>query len=67
MNAEGRELALEQTGEFRTLADIDTVVFTQAAKRRRSICATSAAFIGVADTRRVLSRTTRGAMRVGSG
>jgi multidrug efflux pump len=31
VNAEGRELALEQTGEFRTLADIDTVVFTQAA------------------------------------
>src|SRR4030095_11633851 len=30
-NAEGRELALEQTGEFRTLADIDRVVFTQAA------------------------------------
>ena len=31
VNAEGRELALEQTGEFRTLADIDKVVFTQAA------------------------------------
>jgi multidrug efflux pump len=31
VNAEGRELMLEQTGEFRTLADIDTVVFTQAA------------------------------------
>jgi multidrug efflux pump subunit AcrB len=31
VNAEGRELALEQTGEFRTLADIDTTVFTQAA------------------------------------
>jgi multidrug efflux pump len=31
VNAEGRELALEQSGEFRTLADIDTVVFTQAA------------------------------------
>jgi multidrug efflux pump subunit AcrB len=31
VNAEGRELVLEQTGEFRTLADIDTVVFTQAA------------------------------------
>ena len=31
VNAEGRELALEQTGEFRTLADIDTAVFTQAA------------------------------------
>jgi multidrug efflux pump len=31
VNAEGRELALEQTGEFRTLADIDRVVFTQAA------------------------------------
>jgi multidrug efflux pump subunit AcrB len=30
VNAEGRELALEQTGEFRTLADIDRVVFTQA-------------------------------------
>jgi multidrug efflux pump len=29
VNAEGRELALEQTGEFRTLADIDKVVFTQ--------------------------------------
>src|SRR5262245_34653858 len=29
VNAEGRELALEQTGEFRTLADIDTAVFTQ--------------------------------------
>ena len=31
VNAEGRELALEQSGEFRTLADIDRVVFTQAA------------------------------------
>jgi len=31
VNAEGRELALEQTNEFRTLADIDKVVFTQAA------------------------------------
>ena len=31
VNAEGRELALEQTGEFRTLADIGTVVFTQTA------------------------------------
>jgi multidrug efflux pump len=31
VNAEGRELALEQTGEFRTLADIDTAVFAQAA------------------------------------
>jgi multidrug efflux pump subunit AcrB len=31
VNAEGRELALEQTSEFRTLADIDTAVFTQAA------------------------------------
>ena len=31
VNAEGRELALEQSGEFRTLADIGTVVFTQAA------------------------------------
>jgi multidrug efflux pump subunit AcrB len=31
VNAEGRELALEQTGEFRTLADIDKAVFTQAA------------------------------------
>ncbi|HEU4938539.1 MAG TPA: efflux RND transporter permease subunit [Vicinamibacterales bacterium] len=31
VNAEGRELALEQTSEFRTLADIDKVVFTQAA------------------------------------
>jgi multidrug efflux pump subunit AcrB len=29
VNAEGRELALEQTGEFRTLADIGTAVFTQ--------------------------------------
>src|SRR5262245_23379014 len=29
VNAEGRELLLEQTGEFRTLADIDTTVFTQ--------------------------------------
>src|SRR5262249_35584663 len=29
VNAEGRELALEQSGEFRTLADIDTAVFTQ--------------------------------------
>ena len=31
VNAEGRELALEQTSEFRTLADIDTTVFAQAA------------------------------------
>jgi multidrug efflux pump subunit AcrB len=31
VNAEGRELALEQTGEFRTLADIDTVVFSETA------------------------------------
>jgi multidrug efflux pump len=31
VNAEGRELPLEQTGEFRTLADIDTTVFAQAA------------------------------------
>src|SRR5262249_19710543 len=31
VNAEGRELALEQTGQFRTLADIDTAVFTQTA------------------------------------
>src|SRR5262249_6541952 len=31
VNAEGRELALEQTGEFRSLADIDTAVFMQAA------------------------------------
>src|SRR5262245_32018400 len=31
VNAEGRELALEQTSEFRTLADIDTAVFTQTA------------------------------------
>ena len=31
LNAEGRELPLEQTGEFRTLADIDKVVFAQAA------------------------------------
>jgi multidrug efflux pump subunit AcrB len=31
VNAEGRELALEQTGEFRTLADIGTVVFAQTA------------------------------------
>jgi multidrug efflux pump len=31
MNAGGRELALEQTGELRTLADIDTTVFAQAA------------------------------------
>jgi multidrug efflux pump subunit AcrB len=31
VNAEGRELALEQTGEFRTLADIDTTVFAQTA------------------------------------
>jgi multidrug efflux pump subunit AcrB len=31
VNAEGRELALEQTNEFRTLADIDKTVFTQAA------------------------------------
>src|SRR5262245_47516829 len=31
VNAEGRELALEQTGEVRTLADIDTAVFTQMA------------------------------------
>jgi multidrug efflux pump subunit AcrB len=30
LNAGGRDLALEQTGEFRTLADIDTAVFTQA-------------------------------------
>jgi multidrug efflux pump subunit AcrB len=30
VNAEGRELALEQTGELRTLADIDTTVFMQA-------------------------------------
>jgi multidrug efflux pump subunit AcrB len=30
VNAGGRDLALEQTGEFRTLADIDTAVFTQA-------------------------------------
>src|SRR4030095_16370754 len=29
VSAGGRELALEQTGEFRTLSDIDTVVFTQ--------------------------------------
>src|SRR5262245_35805180 len=29
VNAEGRELPLEQTGEFRTLADIDTTVFSQ--------------------------------------
>ena len=39
MNAEGRELALEQTGEFRTLADIDTVVFTQAGKRHAGLSA----------------------------
>jgi multidrug efflux pump len=31
VNAEGRELALEQSNEFRTLADIDRTVFTQAA------------------------------------
>ena len=31
VNAEGRELALEQTSEFQTLADIDKVVFTRAA------------------------------------
>ena len=31
VNAGGRDLALEQTGEFRTLADLDTVVFAQAA------------------------------------
>jgi len=31
VNAEGRELPLDQTGEFRTLADIDTTVFTQTA------------------------------------
>ena len=31
VNAEGRELPLEQTGEFRTLADIDTTIFTQTA------------------------------------
>ena len=31
VNAEGRELALEQTSEFRTLGDIDKVVFAQAA------------------------------------
>jgi multidrug efflux pump len=31
LNAGGRDLALEQTGEFRTLRDLDTVVFTQAA------------------------------------
>src|SRR5262249_17541017 len=31
VNAGGRDLALEQTGEFRTLQDIGTVVFTQAA------------------------------------
>ena len=31
VNAEGRELPLEQTGELRTLADIDTTVFAQAA------------------------------------
>src|SRR5262249_44562914 len=29
VNAEGRELELEQSGEFRTLADIGTSVFTQ--------------------------------------
>src|SRR4030095_11604352 len=29
VNAEGRELALEQSGEYRTLADIDTTVFLQ--------------------------------------
>ena len=33
VNAEGRELALEQTGEFRTLADIDTAVFSPDGKR----------------------------------
>src|SRR5262249_16019903 len=33
VNAEGRELALEQTGEFRTLADIDTAVFMQTSTR----------------------------------
>jgi multidrug efflux pump len=31
LNAGGRDLALEQTGEFRTLADLDMAVFTQAA------------------------------------
>ena len=31
VNAGGRDLALEQSGEFRTLADIDTAVFTLAA------------------------------------
>jgi multidrug efflux pump subunit AcrB len=31
VNAEGRELALEQSGEFRALADIDTAVFMQTA------------------------------------
>jgi len=30
VNAGGRDLALEQSGEFRTLADIDTAVFTTA-------------------------------------
>src|SRR5262249_57729457 len=30
-SGEGRELVLEQWGEFRTLADIGTAVFTQAA------------------------------------
>ncbi len=29
LNAGGRDLMLEQTGEFRTLADIDSAVFTQ--------------------------------------
>src|SRR5262245_15214584 len=29
VNAEGRELVLEQTGEFRALADLDTVVFSR--------------------------------------
>jgi multidrug efflux pump subunit AcrB len=31
LDAGGRDLALEQTGEFRTLSDIDTAVFTLAA------------------------------------
>ena len=31
LNAGGRDLALEQSGEFRTLADLNTVVFAQAA------------------------------------
>jgi multidrug efflux pump subunit AcrB len=31
LNAGGRDLALEQTGEFRTIADLNTVVFAQAA------------------------------------